>query len=259
MPSMYRVPFRIDWALLHELGHARSLADLYRFDFPVDSPSQIDVRAGNGQPAYNPLDPFGVSSPIRGFSGSDGGTLVYQNVERDLMSCVCSAFYSPYTAVVLNRLGNRRALCGNINAPCNIGDWYLDMPPRNVLRVLGASGRTPTGSLTVRLFYDSGVGYGTHRFAQSDSTVLTGRDGSFALPARPVSIARLIRPGRAQSAPARGDRARDRPFLLSRADRLQFGVLVRICRRGPPRRFHPPVEPYLAKRLQAYTAPGTRQ
>ena len=47
-------PFRIDWALLHELGHARSLADLYRFDFPVDSPSQIDVRAANGATGVQP-------------------------------------------------------------------------------------------------------------------------------------------------------------------------------------------------------------
>jgi hypothetical protein len=178
-------PFRIDWALLHELGHARSLADLYRFDFPVDSPSQIDVRAANGQPAYNPLDPFGVGNPIRGFSGSDGGTLVYQNVERDLMSCVCSAFYSSYSALVLNRLGNRRAVCGNFNAPCNIGDWYRDIPPKNVVRVRGASGRKLAGPVTLRLFFDSGVGYGTHRFIEADSAVLAGKDAEFALPSDP--------------------------------------------------------------------------
>lgn len=178
-------PFRIDWALLHELGHARSLADLYRFDFPVDSPSQIDVRATNGEPAYNTPDPFGTGSPIRGFAGSDGGTLVYQNMERDLMSCVCSDFYSSYSALVLNRLGNRRALCGNFNAPCNIGDWYRDIPARNLLRVMSASGQKVAGSVTLRLFYDSGVGYGTHRFTQADSTVLTAKDGEFTLPTDP--------------------------------------------------------------------------
>jgi hypothetical protein len=178
-------PFRIDWAMLHELSHARSLADLYRFDFPVESPSEIDVRAVDGRPAYNPLDPFGVRNPIRGFSGSDGGTLVYQNAERDLMSCVCSDFYSPYSALVLNRLGNRRAVCGNFNAPCNIGDWYRDIPPKNVLRVLDASGRTLGATAMVRLYFDSGAGYGTHRFTQTDSTAISGKDGDFTLPADP--------------------------------------------------------------------------
>jgi hypothetical protein len=178
-------PFRIDWALLHELGHARSLADLYRFDFPVDSPSRIDVLAADGRPAYNVIDPFGVGSKLRGFSGSDGGTLVYQNVERDLMSCVCSAFYGPYSALVLNRLGNRRALCGNFNPPCNIGDWYVDIPPQNFLRVLTASGRKPVGPITVRAFYDSGVGYGTHQFTRMDTSIWTRAGDTFALPADP--------------------------------------------------------------------------
>lgn len=174
-------PFRIDWALLHELGHARSLADLYRFDFPVDSPSRIDVLAADGRSAYNAADPFGVTGKIRGFSGSDGGTLVYQNMERDLMSCVCSAFYSPYTALVLNRLGNRRALCGNFNAPCNIGDWYADIPPKTSLRVLDQSGQKPDGPAAVRLFYDSGVGYGAHRFTQTDSSTLERFGNDFRL------------------------------------------------------------------------------
>ena len=43
------------------------------------------------------------------------------------MSCVCSAFYSPYTAVVLNRLGNRRALCGNYQCPMQ----YRRLVPRH--------------------------------------------------------------------------------------------------------------------------------
>jgi hypothetical protein len=178
-------PFRIDWALLHELGHARSLADMYRFDFPVDSPSRIDITAVNGRPAYNAGDPFGVSNSLRGFAGSDGGTLVYQNVERDLMSCVCSDFYSPYSALVLNRLGNRPALCGNFNPPCNIGDWYLDMPPKNLLRVLTASGKKPDGPVTVRVFYDSGVGYGTHQFTATDSTTWRNVGDDFLLPPDP--------------------------------------------------------------------------
>jgi hypothetical protein len=178
-------PFRIDWALLHELGHARSLADLYRFDFPVDSPSRIAVVGADGRPVYDASDPFGIENKIRGFAGSDGGTLVYQNMERDLMSCVCSDFYSPYSALVLNRLGNRRALCGNFNPPCNIGDWYADIPPKNVIRVLNQSGRTPAGPVKVRLFYDSGGGYDLHQFTQQDSTALTGLENEFTLPTDP--------------------------------------------------------------------------
>lgn len=178
-------PFRIDWALLHELGHARSLADLYRFDFPVASPSQIDVVGTDGRPAYDAHDPIGVAAHLRGFFGSDGGTLVYQNAERDLMSCVCSAFYSRYSALVLNRLGNRRAICGNVNPPCNMGDWYAEMPPKSVLRILTPSGRIPRGPTTVRVFFDSGGGYGTHRFTQADTTALHVSGDGFAWPKDP--------------------------------------------------------------------------
>ncbi len=174
-------PFRVDWALLHELGHARSLADLYRFDIPVSGGSTFDIAAIDRQAVFDPADPFSVTAHLRAFTGTDGGTLLYQNEERDLMACVCSDYYSAYTAIVLNRLGDRRAKCGNYNAPCNIGDWYLDLPPRNLLRIAAAARR----NLAVRAFFDTSNTYDVHAFSQTESVPLKRVGSDFELPADP--------------------------------------------------------------------------
>jgi hypothetical protein len=101
------------------------------------------------------------------------------------MSCLCMPRYSAYTAVVLNRLRGRRARCGNANPPCNLGDWFADMPRASRLRILDASDRPVPDGTAVKLFYDSGGGYTSHRFEQSNSRTLQTAGGVVSLGADP--------------------------------------------------------------------------
>ncbi|HEX6507400.1 MAG TPA: CARDB domain-containing protein, partial [Chloroflexota bacterium] len=174
-------PFRIEWALLEELGHARSLADLYRYDIPMNSPSRIDVQGADGRPVFDPANPYDPSNQLRAFAGTDGGFFIYQNAERDLMSCVCSPFYGPYDALILNRLRNSRALCGNANPPCNIGDWFGDIPSINRLRLLDSRGNALPAGTIVRAFYDTGLDFTMHHFTQAQSSIYAAHHGEVTL------------------------------------------------------------------------------
>lgn len=179
-------PFNIDYGMLHELSHARSLTDIYRFDIPATGPNVFDVHAADGSTIFDPAHPLDPTAKLRAFVNYAGDILIYRNAEHDLMSCTCTPYYSAYHAVVLNRLRGRRAQCGNTNPPCNIGDWFLDIPPVNRLRVVAANGQAlPTGS-TVRLFFDSSRSYNGHTFRQQDGQVLTsGTHGEVVLPGDP--------------------------------------------------------------------------
>lgn len=166
---MWDGPFDVDWGMIHELSHARSLADLYRFDIPIDPGSTIDVRDANGNPVYDPKSPFDPTRELHAFRGGQGNPFLFLDAERDLMSCTCDPHYSAYSAMVLNRIGGRRAVCGNENPPCNLGDWFLDLPPVNEIRLLGPSDRQLDDTTKVQTFFDSGSTYTGHRFTQSDS------------------------------------------------------------------------------------------
>jgi hypothetical protein len=177
--------FNVDLGLLEELGHARYLADLYRFDLRLDGSSSVKVLDAAGQPAYDGSDPFNRSRPLQAFYSDAAGLYLYFDAENDIMSCACTRYYSPYDALLLNRLRGRRAQCGNYNAPCNLGDWYADIPAVVRLRLLDMRGRPVTNGTRVRLFFDGGDGLSGHDFVQSDSLTLTTTGSTVRLPADP--------------------------------------------------------------------------
>lgn len=177
--------FDLDWSTIHELNHARSLADLYRFDIPLARNDSIAVTAPDGRTIFDPANPFDPSRPIRAFQSDRGDFLLYQNREQDLMSCPCSQFYSAYSALVLNRIRGQRARCGNFNPPCNFGDWFTEIPPVNRIRLLDRSGGPLPDGATVRLFYDTGTSYNGHTFDNAHATVLHVRGGQIELGSDP--------------------------------------------------------------------------
>ncbi|MGI8967904.1 MAG: hypothetical protein ACR2GA_02215 [Chloroflexota bacterium] len=162
-------PFDVDWAQIHELGHARSLADLYRFDVLPDGSAVAGIRDTAGQPIFDSSLP---SSPMRAFQTGPTSTLLYQNAEDDLMSCTCTPLYSPYDALLWNRIQGRRPTCGNFNPPCNLGDWFLDLPRRNGILLLDRQGQPLPDSTRVRMYYDGATDYIDHRFTTGNSQVL---------------------------------------------------------------------------------------
>jgi hypothetical protein len=180
-------PFNLEWSLIHELGHARSLIDLYRFDVPVTAENRIDVTAADGRPAFDSANPFDQTRPLKAFPGIRQQVLLYKNQEGDLMSCDCNHFYSVYDTLVLNRIRNRRARCGNANPPCNMGDWLADIPPDNRLRIMDGEGANVPDGTPVTLFFDTGETYNGHGFDNAHSRHLSTVNGLVALGRNPLT------------------------------------------------------------------------
>lgn len=182
---LWEGPFDVDWALIHELSHARSLADLYRFDVPIRDGIAIHVTAAGGRPAFDAAHPDDPANKLQPFTMTDKETFLYQDQERDLMSCYCNPFYGAYDAVVLNRIQGRRASCGNSNPPCNLGAWFREIPPVNMVRIEDQAGHSVRGAVEVHLYFDTGNAYADHAFDVSHQAILKVSDGMATLPSDP--------------------------------------------------------------------------
>lgn len=107
--------FFFEGSLLHELGHARYLIDSYGMDVNTGN---VFIKEGNiniGGSALMPIIAWDV---------------LYYNQFPTLMSGVYNVI-GLYEAMALNRIAYRRAICGNMNAPCNFGIFINDLPANN--------------------------------------------------------------------------------------------------------------------------------
>lgn len=110
-------PFHIGGVLLHEMGHARYLMDVYAFDLRVAPPANtIDVA---GVPMSNG---FAFWTPEQG--------LMNRNY----------TFLDRHSAAALNLNAGHRAIAGNYNDPENIGSYMNDLPAQNRLTIRDAEG-----------------------------------------------------------------------------------------------------------------------
>jgi hypothetical protein len=117
-------------SLVHELGHARTLIDVYAWR--VDSRDQMLI---------SPIPPH------------DGNGNWHITTEWGLMNTQWG-FLDRYSAVMLDQMAGRRAVAGNFNEPWDIG-WFLNLlPARNRLILKGPDGRTFPGR-TVRIYQSS--------------------------------------------------------------------------------------------------------
>ena len=96
--------------VLHELGHARYLVDVYAWDarhapphFVIDVPGVVPAEAGG---------------------------LVHRTPEQGLMNKHYS-YIDRYSAIALNFLAGRRAVVGNYNEPRNFASFLNDLPAEN--------------------------------------------------------------------------------------------------------------------------------
>ena len=143
-------PFYFEGSLLHELGHARYLIDVYGFNVHDTGGNTVAIRE-NGQlvagSTYMPRT----------------GDAVYYTPVNGLMNGTYT-FVDRYSAPALNLIAGHRAVEGNYNAPDNIGVFMQDLPAQNRLTVKDGAG-SPSPYATVSVYQagpQAGVWYGKY-------------------------------------------------------------------------------------------------
>lgn len=114
-------PFYVAPLIIHELGHARYLTDVYGFDLLDQPPAFVNV--------------LGVTHATQ-FQGL---------MNRDF------TFIDRYSAAALNRIAGARATRGNYDEPDNIGAFLNDLPAENRVTIRDAGG-APIANAAVEIF-----------------------------------------------------------------------------------------------------------
>jgi hypothetical protein len=115
-------------SLVHELGHARYLIDVYAWDLTL----QDDIVEMYPPPPTDRQGRF-YTSPEAGMMHHGWG------------------YIDRYSAMALNRIQGHRATQGHYNEPANIGVFLNDLPKKTRLRPVAPDGRAFPGS-QVRLY-----------------------------------------------------------------------------------------------------------
>jgi hypothetical protein len=111
-----RNPFYVNYVIIHELGHARYLTDVYAFDLRNQPPTHV------------------VGIPELALRG-----ILYYTPEQGLMNRTYT-FIDRYSAIALNLIAGRRAILGNYNDPANVGSFINDLPAQNRVTIRDAQG-----------------------------------------------------------------------------------------------------------------------
>ena len=118
-----RNPFYASTAVLHELGHARSLVDVYAWDVLHDPPEfMVDVTEAGQRIVDESKGTRVHRTPEQGFMNKH-----YTHIDR-------------YSAITLNFLAGRRAVMGNYNEPRNFAEHLNDFPAQNRVTIRDANG-----------------------------------------------------------------------------------------------------------------------
>lgn len=162
-------------SLIHELGHARYLVDVYAWNVTRDDEITISPPL--------PANQYGFlhATPEHGLMNTNWG------------------FIDRYSAIALNKIAGHRATQGNYNAPANFGVFLNDLPAESSLRI-----RAPDGSVfprrQVRIYRASGEPeadwlsnpYRLKIDGEPDLELETDAEGSVLLPRNPFSDQELV-------------------------------------------------------------------
>jgi len=112
--------------------------------------------------------------------------LYYNRYPDDLMSGGLS--YEQHSAYALNRIAGQRPICGNYNAPCNIGEYLDDIPENNTIEVRNLSGE-PIAQAQVEVHQASPfpIWYGKYFDDSPDIVRSTDTEGQVNLGSFPFS------------------------------------------------------------------------
>jgi hypothetical protein len=172
--------------LIHELGHARYLVDVYRTRVFTGVPSDSIKVAENGVriagTEYLPIL----------YSYQDGRSLVRGPIMEGLM-IEDYTFIDRYSAGALNRIAHHRAVDGNSNAPRNIGEFLTDLPADMGIRVVDQESGEVLPAADVREYrseVEFAQGFGSGRVIDDtvDFQTTTDADGVAWLGAAPFAI-----------------------------------------------------------------------
>jgi hypothetical protein len=145
-------PFYYEGSLIHELGHARYLIDVYGFNIhtSVGDTTVVAIMENGEYIVATPYMPLvGGAVHISPFHG-----LMQSNY----------TFVDEYSTVALNLIAGHRATVGNYNAPQNIGVFLQDLPDSNQVTLKDANGNILPFA-NVKLYQaegQPGVWYGKH-------------------------------------------------------------------------------------------------
>ena len=174
-------PFYYEGSLMHELGHARYLVDVYGFN--VDGGTNTVAIQENGQyiagTQYMPYV---------------GGSSLYATPITGLMNSQYT-FVDRYSAVALNLIAGHRAVQGNCNAPDNIGVFMQDLPAQNQLTVKDQTGTALAGAI-VNVYQATarpGVWYGKYFDNVPDIQLTADANGRVLLGRCPFTPTGVIR------------------------------------------------------------------
>jgi len=127
-------PFYFDRGLFHELGHARYLIDVYGFNIEYENGQSIDIKENGVDIDDAGLFPSPYRTDMAGLMNNSGD---YTEIDT-------------YSAMALNLIAGHRALCGNSNPPCNLGDragqFMQDFPTQNRVLIIGENGLPVVGA-----------------------------------------------------------------------------------------------------------------
>lgn len=87
----------------------------------------VELQDGQGN-----LVQGSAALPVR---GTWADHLYFNRYVDDMMGGGDWTGYRTHSAYALNRIAGRRPLCGNYNAPCNIGEYLNDIPAHNVVEI----------------------------------------------------------------------------------------------------------------------------
>jgi hypothetical protein len=172
----------------HEVGHARSMIDVYGVSVYDGLPGHaVDITEGSTRIAGSAFMP-GTSIISNGFSG----TALFKS-EEGLMASTWTRM-DRYSALMWNRIAGQRARFGNYNEPENIGDFLNDLPASNRLTVVDQTGAVLAGA-SVRGFQGSVleapnvVAYGRRFDAVADLDLVADGSGTVELGRNPFAKA----------------------------------------------------------------------
>ena len=178
----YSPVFGFRGAFLHELGHARSLLDVYLWNL-YDGlwSTRIAIMEDDEPVLGTPLFP-GEGQVIA--NGTDTAFTAYRTPEQGLMNDEYHHL-DRYSAIVLNRMAGERPRLGNHNFPDNGGESILDLPAENRLVLTDSSG-APLAGARVEVYQATWEGAIVDHFDDTpDMTLEADADGSVLLGSNP--------------------------------------------------------------------------
>lgn len=110
---------------------------------------------------------------------------------HDLMNA--GTGYGEHSAVAWNRIAGRRPVCGNYNAPCNVGEYLNDIPADNIVELRWPDG-TVIANARIEVFQARPypIAYGKTYLSTPDFVVTTDDAGRASLGAFPFGKKRPI-------------------------------------------------------------------